>query len=103
MSTTPQWVTPRPWPAETEPSTPQLAAWLLVCTVEERERLVDRWRAAVGAEERCWIENHDGRLRPLGVHAHCPSCRLIVPVLPDLSCSQCGTRQLRPLPDEESA
>lgn len=59
----PEMVTPRPWAPETEPTDAQLADWLARATVTEREWWVASAREIMREAGRCFMEDHDGRLK----------------------------------------
>lgn len=54
--------TPRPWPTLTIPPVDQLAEWLRVCTVGEREGYVRAAQADALVATDCFVANHGGRL-----------------------------------------
>lgn len=55
--------TPRPWPENTIPTNEQMADWLAVCTRWERIAFVQNARHNSERADRCFLENHDGRIK----------------------------------------
>lgn len=54
--------TPRPWPADSWPPPAELAAWLKVCTDEERLAYANEFLSAARAATACWVANRDGEI-----------------------------------------
>jgi hypothetical protein len=54
--------TPRPWPPNAQPTVAEFAEWLLICTVEERERFVTHAFSAGDESRVCFERDHAGRI-----------------------------------------